>query len=82
LARDHARTREMFCSAVPKLASKALACSCQTLSLVSGTSGESAAGGMPAMKRATSFGDGASAARTGAAATSNRLAAAAISVLR
>ena len=81
LASDQARIFDSWrCSSCANALSKNLAWRCQAGSLVSGISGESAEGGMPARKRAVSSAVTVSAARAGSAAASN-MAAASVAIL-
>src|SRR5262249_3465101 len=80
---DQARIRESWrCSRRSNSESKMQACSRQALFFVNAARGESAAGDMPARKRAVSFADTVSVARAGANPSRSAQAAAATKVLR
>src|SRR5580692_9944585 len=71
---ENARISEsLVLSSCPKMESKWRACSSQDGFLVSGASGESAAGGSPARKRAVSSGVAVSALRAGATVRASAL---------
>src|SRR5580704_14658695 len=65
----------LFLSVCPKMESKSRACCSQAGLLASDASGESAAGGSPARKRAVSFGVDVSALRAGAKLSASKPAA-------